>query len=81
MTLPVLCGELAPWFHVLTSPGRYEDEAAAILALLRVSLAHSQRREWPGWTGTRAAAMMGRTRALEGGDEPAQARPFQRPAG
>jgi Methyltransferase domain len=32
---PILYGELARWFHLVTSPADYEGEAAAILALLR----------------------------------------------
>ncbi len=32
---PGLYGELAPWFHLLTPPAEYADEAAAILELLR----------------------------------------------
>lgn len=35
MTGPLIYGELAPWFHLLTPPEEYADEAAAILALLR----------------------------------------------
>jgi trans-aconitate methyltransferase len=35
MTLPVIYGELAPWFHLLTPPEHYEDDAAAVLGLLR----------------------------------------------
>lgn len=35
MTNPGLYGELAPWFHLLTPPSEYAEEAAAILALLR----------------------------------------------
>jgi SAM-dependent methyltransferase len=35
MTLPNIYGELAPWFHLLTPPEHYEDEAEPILRLLR----------------------------------------------
>lgn len=35
MTLPTLYGELAPWFHLLTPPEHYEDDAAAVLGFLR----------------------------------------------
>ncbi len=35
MTRPLMYGELAPWFHLLTPPDEYAGEAAAILALLR----------------------------------------------
>jgi hypothetical protein len=31
----LMYGELAPWFHLVTAPGDYADEAAAILDLLR----------------------------------------------
>lgn len=32
---PLMYGELAPWFHLLTPPDEYAGEAAAILELLR----------------------------------------------
>jgi hypothetical protein len=32
---PILYGELAPWFHLLTPPEEYAGEAAAVLELLR----------------------------------------------
>ena len=35
MTRPLMYGELAPWFHLLTPPDEYAGEAAAILALRR----------------------------------------------
>ena len=35
MTLPVIYGELAPWFHLLTPPEHYEDDAAAVMGFLR----------------------------------------------
>ena len=35
MTRPILYAELAPWFHLLTPPEEYGEEAAAILELLR----------------------------------------------
>jgi trans-aconitate methyltransferase len=35
MTLPTIYGELAPWFHLLTPPEHYEDDAAAVLGFLR----------------------------------------------
>jgi SAM-dependent methyltransferase len=35
MTLPAIYGELAPWFHLLTPPEHYEDDAAAVLGFLR----------------------------------------------
>ena len=35
MTVPAMYGELAQWFHLLTPPEEYADEAAAILELLR----------------------------------------------
>jgi trans-aconitate methyltransferase len=35
MTLPIIYGELAPWFHLLTPPEHYEDDAAAVLGFLR----------------------------------------------
>jgi SAM-dependent methyltransferase len=35
MTSLALYAELAPWFHLLTPPEEYADEAAAILELLR----------------------------------------------
>jgi SAM-dependent methyltransferase len=35
MTLPIIYGDLAPWFHLLTPPEHYEDDAAAILGYLR----------------------------------------------
>ena len=35
MTLPVIYGELAPWFHLLTPPEHYEDDAAAVMDVLR----------------------------------------------
>jgi SAM-dependent methyltransferase len=35
MTLPIIYGDLAPWFHLLTPPEHYEDEAEPILGLLR----------------------------------------------
>jgi SAM-dependent methyltransferase len=35
MTVPAMYGELAPWFHLLTPPAEYADEAAAVLELLR----------------------------------------------
>jgi hypothetical protein len=35
MTAPLMYGELAPWFHLLTPPEEYAGEAAAILELLR----------------------------------------------
>lgn len=35
MPLPDLYGDLAPWFHLLTAPKDYAEEAALILALLR----------------------------------------------
>ena len=35
MPLPTMYGDLAPWFHLLTPPGEYEDEAAEILTMLR----------------------------------------------
>jgi hypothetical protein len=31
----VVCRELAPWFHLLTSPADYADEAASALRLLQ----------------------------------------------
>ena len=31
-------GDLAPWFHLLTPPGEYKDEAAEILTMLREGL-------------------------------------------
>lgn len=33
--LPTMYGELAPWFHLLTSPADYEEEAEHLLSLLR----------------------------------------------
>lgn len=33
-----LYGELAPWFHLLTAPADYADEATAILGLLRENI-------------------------------------------
>lgn len=35
MPLPTMYGDLAPWFHLLTPPSEYEDEAAEILTMLR----------------------------------------------
>jgi len=35
MTIPIMYGDLAPWFHLLTPPEHYEDDAAAVLAALR----------------------------------------------
>ena len=35
MSSPAMYGELAPWFHLLTPPEEYADEAAAVLGLLR----------------------------------------------
>jgi hypothetical protein len=35
MTLPIIYGELAPWFHLLTPPEHYEDDATAVLGFLR----------------------------------------------
>ncbi|HEX5825455.1 MAG TPA: class I SAM-dependent methyltransferase [Candidatus Limnocylindrales bacterium] len=35
MTLPTIYGDLAPWFHLLTPPEHYEDDAAAVLGFLR----------------------------------------------
>lgn len=35
MTLPTIYAELAPWFHLLTPPEHYEDDAAAVLGFLR----------------------------------------------
>jgi trans-aconitate methyltransferase len=35
MTLPIIYGDLAPWFHLLTPPEHYEDDAAAVLGFLR----------------------------------------------
>ena len=35
MSLPAMYGDLAPWFHLLTAPEEYSDDAAFILAALR----------------------------------------------
>jgi SAM-dependent methyltransferase len=35
VTLPALYGSLASWFHLLTAPADYADEAAFVLGLLR----------------------------------------------
>ena len=35
MTLPTMYGDLAPWFHLLTPPEHYADDAAAVLGYLR----------------------------------------------
>ena len=35
MTLPTIYRDLAPWFHLLTPPEHYEDDAAAVLGFLR----------------------------------------------
>jgi SAM-dependent methyltransferase len=35
MTVPILYGELAPWFHLLTAPADYADDAAVALDALR----------------------------------------------
>ena len=39
MTSPILYGELAPWFHLLTPPEHYEEDAATVLRLLRANVA------------------------------------------
>jgi hypothetical protein len=39
MTIPLIYGELAPWFHLLTPPEHYEDDAAQVLELLRANVA------------------------------------------
>ena len=35
MTLPTMYEDLAPWFHLLTAPEEYADDAAVVLAALR----------------------------------------------
>ena len=35
MTLPGMYGDLAPWFHLLTAPEEYADDAAFVLDALR----------------------------------------------
>lgn len=38
MARPIMYGELAPWFHLLTPPADYEDDAASVLSILRSSV-------------------------------------------
>ena len=35
MSLPAMYGDLAPWFHLLTAPEEYSDDAAFVLAASR----------------------------------------------
>jgi SAM-dependent methyltransferase len=35
MSLPAMYGDLAPWFHLLTAPEDYADDAAFVLAALK----------------------------------------------
>ena len=43
---PSLYSELAPWFHLLTSPDDYGDEAAQALSLFTETLGEPPRRSW-----------------------------------
>jgi SAM-dependent methyltransferase len=38
MTIPLIYDELAPWFHLLTPPEHYVDDAAQVLELLRANV-------------------------------------------
>jgi SAM-dependent methyltransferase len=38
MTIPLIYDELAPWFHLLTPPEHYADDAAQVLELLRANV-------------------------------------------
>jgi len=38
MTIPLIYDELAPWFHLLTPPEHYVDDAAQVLELIRANV-------------------------------------------